>query len=101
MYGQAVLIDLLQRYGYGMVFGASAVEGDATLVTATFLAHRGYFRLGIVILTAALGTVAVNNIYFWTARTHRRRLPAGAPHSRVYTRVTGWIARYGIQLVAC
>jgi hypothetical protein len=33
----------LLRYGYVLLFLAAAVEGDASLLTATFLAHRGYF----------------------------------------------------------
>lgn len=35
-----MLAAVFLKYGYALVFVAAAVEGDATLVTATFLAHR-------------------------------------------------------------
>ena len=47
------------HFGYAMVVIASAVEGDATLLTATYLAHRGYLRLDLVVLSAMLGTIAL------------------------------------------
>ena len=61
------------RFGYAMVFAAAAVEGDATLVTATFLAHRGYLRLAPVIIAAALGTICANQAYYWIGRRRRRQ----------------------------
>jgi membrane protein DedA with SNARE-associated domain len=94
-----MLLDLLLRYGYGMVFVAAAVEGDATLLTATFLAHRGYLQLDWVIAVAATATVAVNQVYFWLARTYGQDRSATLCEHPAYGRVFGWVTRYGWQLV--
>jgi hypothetical protein len=53
-----MLVDVIARYGYPFIFVAAAVEGDATLLTATLLAHRGYLRLDLVMLVAAAATVS-------------------------------------------
>ena len=60
------------RYGYVMLFFGAAVEGDASLLTGTFLAHRGYFSTPVVILTAAVATFFANQVYFWVARSRGR-----------------------------
>jgi membrane protein DedA with SNARE-associated domain len=62
----------LLRYGYVLLFVAAAVEGDASLLTATFLAHRGYFSLAGVIATAAMATSCANQVYYWLGRRHAR-----------------------------
>jgi membrane protein DedA with SNARE-associated domain len=87
------------HFGYVMVFIASAVEGDATLLTATYLAHRGYLRLDLVVLSALLGTIAINQIYFRTARRFGRGRIAELSQRPRYGRVFAWIARYDLPLV--
>jgi membrane protein DedA with SNARE-associated domain len=67
-----MLINELLRYGYALVFIATAVEGDASLLTATFLAHLGYFSLSGVIATAAVATCCANQVYYWLGRRHAR-----------------------------
>ena len=62
----------LLRYGYVLLFIAAALEGDASLLTATFLAHRGYFSLSGVIATAAAATCSANQVYYWLGRRHAR-----------------------------
>jgi membrane protein DedA with SNARE-associated domain len=62
----------LLKYGYLVLFIAAAVEGDASLLTATFLAHRGYFSLAGVIATAAGATCCANQVYYWLGRRHAR-----------------------------
>jgi len=95
-----MLADLFVRYGYAMVFAAAAAEGDATLLAATFLAHRGYLRLDLVIAVAALGTVAANQCYFHLARRYGQERVAAMRAHRLYGRVLDWMSRYGTQLVA-
>ena len=78
------------RYGYAMLFAGAMFEGDASLITGAFLAHRGYFSTPLVILTAALASSAANHVYFWTARTRgreavKRHLDSG--------RVPRWLGR--------
>ena len=95
----SMLVGLFLHYGYAMIFVAAAIEGDATLLTATFLAHRGYLRLDLVIVVAAAATVFINQVYFWLARGYGQQRVMEMRNHRVYGRVLHWIARYGIQLV--
>jgi membrane protein DedA with SNARE-associated domain len=62
----------LLRYGYVLLFIAAAIEGDASLLTATFLARLGYFDLTAVIAIAAAATCCANQTYYWLGRRHAR-----------------------------
>lgn len=94
-----MLAAVLLRYGYALVFVAAAVEGDATLVTATFLAHRGYLQLDIVIVVAALATITINQVYFWLARTYGHARLAAHRENHTIQWVLDRIARHGTLLV--
>lgn len=63
-----LLTDLVIRYGYAMVVVGVMFEGDATLATASFLAHRGYLSLPIVMWVAGIASVVINQAYFWIGR---------------------------------
>jgi membrane protein DedA with SNARE-associated domain len=65
-----VLTDLVIRYGYLMVVAGVIVEGDATLVAASILAHKGYLKLGTVMLLGAVTSLTMNQFYFWLGRRH-------------------------------
>lgn len=94
-----MLADVILRYGYALVFVSAAVEGDATLLTATFLAHRGYLQLDLVIAVAAAATVAINQVYFWLARTYgKQRVTALRAYRRMQP-VLDRIERHGTLLV--
>ncbi|MEZ5399068.1 MAG: DedA family protein [Bryobacteraceae bacterium] len=58
----------LLHYGYLFVIAGTILEGDATLLTAAFLAHRGYFRLSLVLALAGVATIASSHVYFAAAR---------------------------------
>jgi membrane protein DedA with SNARE-associated domain len=94
-----MLAGVILRYGYALVFVAAAVEGDATLLTATFLAHRGYLQLHLVIVVAAAGTVAINQVYYWVARVYGRRRVATLRERPTAQRVLDRIDRHGTLLV--
>ena len=94
-----MLADIIVRYGYVIVFAAAAVEGDATLLTGTFLAHRGYLRLDLVMLTAGTATVVMNQVYFWLARGYGQARVAAMEQQRGFHRVITWMTRYGLPLV--
>ena len=89
----------LIQYGYVVVFVSAAFEGDATLVTAAFLAHRGYLRLDVVIVVAAAATAAINQVYFWLGRRHGQRRAGAVRQERIYGRVLEWVRRYNLLLV--
>ena len=94
-----MLTDAVLHYGYVVIFAAAAVEGDATLLTATFLAHRGYFHLDVVMVVAGAATVTINQVYFWLARRHGQKHLDAMRHHPVYGRVLDWVVRYNSQLV--
>jgi membrane protein DedA with SNARE-associated domain len=94
-----MLATIILRYGYALVFVAAAFEGDATLLTATFLAHRGYLQLQLVMVLAALGTVAINQVYFWSARRYGRQRVATLRARPTAQRVLDRIDRHGTLLV--
>jgi membrane protein DedA with SNARE-associated domain len=90
---------LILRYGYAVIFVAAAAEGDATLLTATFLARRGYLRLDLVMLVAASATIAMNQAYFWVGRWYGpMRLAAMREHG-ASRRVVRWVEQHGLPLV--
>lgn len=65
-----MLTELVVRYGYLMVVAGVIVEGDATVVTAAFLAHRGYLSLTVVMALAAVTSLTANQVYFRLGRRH-------------------------------
>jgi len=94
-----MLADVILRYGYALVFVSAAVEGDATLLTATFLAHRGYLQLDLVIIVAGAATVAINQVYFWLARLYAQKRIAAFRANRSIQRIIDRIDRHGTLLV--
>jgi membrane protein DedA with SNARE-associated domain len=89
----------LLRYGYVLLFFAAALEGDASLLTATFLAHRGYFSLPGVISIAAVATCCANQGYYWLGRRHARSTMDRLHNHRVFSWLHGKLARHSILLV--
>src|SRR3954447_19547797 len=84
----------LLQYGYFLLLAGSVVEGDATVIAAAFLAHRGYFSLMIVVLLAVLSTTAANEVYYRIARAKGRAvLERKAARSPRYARLHRWITR--------
>src|SRR5512137_2568644 len=63
---------LLIKYGYFLLFLGVAVEGEAFLLAGSFLAHRGYFSLQIVILLAVLSNCTADIVYYLLARARGR-----------------------------
>ena len=91
---------LLLQYGYVLIFVGSIVEGDATLLAASFLAHRGYFALPYVVLTAAIATTAWNEAVFHGARRAGKPFfeRQAAKHKR-YKGVQEWVCRRSVLLL--
>jgi len=91
---------LLLRYGYALLFLGVAVEGEAFLVAASLLVHRGYFRLPLVIAVAVAGNTAADLLYYFAARARGKewleRRYGGNPH---YRRVVAGMERHGRWLL--
>jgi phosphatidylglycerol lysyltransferase len=90
----------LIRYGYLVLFAGVAVEGDAFLLAAAFLAHRGYLSLGWVIVVSAFATLTADQIYYqlarWRGREAFARRAAGDPR---FARVRLWLEKRGTLLL--
>jgi lysylphosphatidylglycerol synthetase-like protein (DUF2156 family)/membrane protein DedA with SNARE-associated domain len=90
----------LIRYGYLLLFVGVAVEGDAFLLAAAFLAHRGYLHLGWVIAVAAFGTLVADQVYYQLARSRGRETFARrAATDPRFERVRGWLEKRGSLLL--
>ena len=91
---------LLVQYGYVLISLGSIVEGDGTLLTASFLANRGHFNLLYVMLTAGAASTIFNEALFHSAR--RAGKPyferQAARHKR-YRGVQEWVCRRTVFLL--
>jgi membrane protein DedA with SNARE-associated domain len=61
----SMMEELINHYGYLVLFIGTFAEGETILVMAAFLAHRGYLELPWVILTAFLGTLAGDQLFYY------------------------------------
>lgn len=85
---------------YVFVFFGSILEGDATLLTAAFLAHGGRMRLSAVIFTAGLASTLFNEFLFHAARRRGRAyLEKRAESHRRYRGVQEWVRRRAVVLL--
>jgi phosphatidylglycerol lysyltransferase len=90
----------LLRFGYVILFLGTMVEGDGFLLTAAFLAHRGYFHLGVVIAVATAANTLADQIYYQLARSRGREAFARkAEADPRFGRVRTWIEHRGVMLL--
>lgn len=86
------------HYGYLFILAGVFFEGDATLLTAAFLAHRGYFHLSLVLAVAALATVLATQLFYEIAKRSGMNWLERRKDERVQ-KVIGWSRAHGILLV--
>jgi len=60
----------IDTYGYLAIFVGSFLEGETILVLGGLAAHRGYLALPYVILTAFIGTLCGDQLFFFLGRWH-------------------------------
>ena len=94
-----MLTDLVIQYGYVMVVAGVIVEGDATIVTAAILAHRGYLKIGAVIALGAVTSLVMNQVYFWLGRRHGVERVAKADGRRLFGNIVHHTRKHAIWLV--
>jgi len=58
---------LLIKYGYFVLFLGVAVEGEGFLLASSFMAHRGYLHLPLIMLVALAANCAADQIYYLMA----------------------------------
>jgi len=94
-----MLSELVLHYGYLMVVGGVIVEGDATLVAAAILAHRGYLKLSAVMALGALTSLTMNQVYFWLGRRHGVHRVAKADGRKLFRNIVHHTRKHAIWLV--
>lgn len=62
------LQQIITDYGYISVLIGTFLEGETILIVAGFMAHRDYLELPLVILSAFVGTLAGDQLYFYIGR---------------------------------
>ncbi|MBL8188758.1 MAG: DedA family protein [Acidobacteria bacterium] len=94
------LESLIINYGYWLLFFGVMLEGETFLVIGAFLAHRGYLSLPLVILTAFISTIAIDQVYFWLGRTKGSRFLATRPTWKARVdKVNAKLSRWQMALV--
>ena len=93
------MLELVVRYGYLMVFLGVLVEGDATLVAASFLAHRGELALSAVMAIAAGTSLTMNQVYFRIGRRHGVDRVAKADGRKLFSSILRHTKKHSILLV--
>jgi len=73
---------LLEQYGYALIFLGTLVEGESILMLGGYFAYRGYLELGGVMLTAFIGAVCGDQLFFYIGRHHAKGLLARFPKLR-------------------
>src|SRR5258708_27915086 len=90
----------LLHHGYLFVFLGTIFEEVSTLLTSTFLAHRGYLHFSWVLIIAAMSRVAANEAYLLIGRrTGVKWLDTASAGSRKIETVITWSHQHGALLV--
>jgi membrane protein DedA with SNARE-associated domain len=63
------LESIIETYGYVALFFGTMIEGEAVLLIAAFMAHRGYLALHWVIAVAFFASVTIDHLLFQLGRT--------------------------------
>ena len=94
-----MLTELVLRYGYLMLVAGVIVEGDATLVAASFLAHRGELDLYAVMAISAATSLTMNQVYFRLGRRHGVERVAKADGRPLFSTIFRHTKKHAILLV--
>jgi len=88
--------EFLSRWGYVAIVVGTFFEGESVLLLAGALASRGTFSLPLVILTAFVGSVSGDQVWFHLGHRFGRPFVEKRPRWQVRaSRVQTFAARYG------
>jgi membrane protein DedA with SNARE-associated domain len=73
------LSELIETYGYWVVFAGTLLEGESVLLLAGFAAYSGLLELHTVIGVAIVGSFLGDQLWFLLGRTQGARLLARYP----------------------
>lgn len=76
------LESLLHSYGYLLIFVGTVAEGETLLLLGGYFAQQGYLNLGGVMLTAYVGAVCGDQMFFHLGRRQAKRLLLRFPKLR-------------------
>lgn len=94
------LSDLLQQYGYVVVFVAGLFEGETILMLGAFAVHQGYLSLGPLIACGAAAAFVTDQVYFHLSRRKGAELLAKRPKLRAHIeRVNGFVGRHPVATI--
>ena len=94
------LAQLVQTWGYPMVFLGTLLEGETVLLLAGLAAHAGYLELPWVIAAAWAGAVTGEQVWFALGRRRGERLLRRYPKLKSKAqRMTALLARYNLPLI--
>jgi membrane protein DedA with SNARE-associated domain len=94
------LESFIGTYGYLAVVVGTFVEGETVLVMGGFAAHQGYMKLPWVIVSAFVGTLAGDQLFFFLGRLHGQTFLAKRPSWQVRAdKVDKLLAYYKIPVL--
>lgn len=89
------LAELIEQYGYPLLFLGTLLEGETFVLLSAFAAHRGYLDLGWVIAVATAGSFLADQTFIWIGRRFGAQFLARHPRlERGAARMRAVIARH-------
>ena len=67
------LAEMVSTYGYAAIAIGTFLEGETVLILGGFAAYRGYLELPWVLVSAFIGTLLGDQLYFYIGRTKGHR----------------------------
>lgn len=94
------LYALIPKYGYLAVGIGTFLEGETILILGGFAAHQGYLRLSWVLVSAFVGTVLGDQLYYYIGRTKGRDVLERRPKWRYKSeKVTELLRRHDALII--
>lgn len=92
--------ELLQKYGYILIFLITLLEGESILLIAGFMAYQGVLDLHLSILSAFIGSTLADQIIFHLMRkNHNFFLKKFKKFEKYYTITKFYVEKYGSAVV--
>ena len=73
------LQSIIENYGYAAILIGTFLEGETILVLAGLAAHQGYLVLTWVIITAFVGSLCGDQLFFYLGRKHSQAVLSRRP----------------------
>jgi len=94
------LPQLIETYGYWVVFAGTLLEGESVLLLAGYAAYTGYLELQTVIAVAILGSFLGDQAWFFMGRTQGAKLLERFPkYADPAARAEALLARYHTPII--